>query len=78
MKHMVLIIQPTPGRLATFDVKLFSIEPVTALFDTGATCYCISFSLYNQLSDKVQIVQMQLQVGQADGMSLCPIWNSKG
>ena len=31
MKHTLSIIQPTPGRLATFDVKLFSTEPVTGL-----------------------------------------------
>ena len=67
------IIQPTPGRLATFDVKLFSTKLVTALFDTEATCICISFPLCNQISDKVQMVEMQLQVGQADSMSLHPI-----
>ena len=72
-KHMVQIIQPLPGSLATFDVKLFSTEPVTALFDTGATCSCISFQLYNQISDNVQMVEMQLQVGQTDSTSLCPI-----
>ena len=55
-KHMVLILQPTPGRLATFDVKLFSTEPVTALFNTGATCSCISFQLYSKVSDKAQVV----------------------
>ena len=57
---MVSTIQPTPGRLATFNVKLFSTEPVTVLFNTGATCSCISFPLYNQISDKVQMVEMQL------------------
>ena len=72
-KHIVSIVQPTPGRLATFNVKLFSTEPVTTLSDTGATCPCISFPLYNQISDKVQVVEMQLWVGQADGMNLCPI-----
>ena len=53
-------MQPTPGRLATFDVKLFSTEPVTALFDTGTTCSFISFPLYSQISDKAQMVDMQL------------------
>ena len=57
---MVLIIHPTPSGLATLDVKLFSTEPVTALFDTGATCSCISFPSCNQISDKVQMVEMQL------------------
>ena len=31
MKHIVSVVQPYPGRLATFDAKLFSTEPVTAL-----------------------------------------------
>ena len=70
--HIVWIVQPTPGRLAIFDVKLFSTAPVTALFNTVTTCSCISFPLYSQISDKAQIVEMQLLVGQADGMSLCP------
>ena len=60
LKHMVLIIHHTPSRLATFNVKLFGTEPVTALFDTGATCSCISFPLYKQISDKVQMLEMQL------------------
>ena len=67
------IIQPTPGRLATLNVKLFSIKPVKALFDLGTTCSCISFPLHNQISDKVQMVEMQLSVGKANGMILCPI-----
>ena len=71
-KHIVSIIQATPGRLVTFNVKVFSTEPVTALFDTGATCSCISFPLYSQISDKAQMEEMQLWVGQPDGMSLCP------
>ena len=72
VKHIVSIIQPMPGRLATFNVKSFSTEPVASLFNTGATCSCISFSLYSQISDKAQMLEMQLWVGQTDGMSLCP------
>ena len=60
IEHIVSSIQPYRGRLATFNVKLFSTETVTALFDTGATCSCISFPLYNQMSDKAQMVEMQL------------------
>ena len=72
MKHIVFTIQPTLGKLATFDVKLFNTESLTALFETGATCSCISFPIYSQISDKVQMVDMQLPVGQVDGTSLCP------
>ena len=58
-KHIISTLQPSQGRLATFDLKLFSTEPVTALFDTGATCLCISFPLYNQIPNKTQIVERQ-------------------
>ena len=71
IKHKVSTVQPSPGWLATFDIILLSNEPVTALFNTGATCSCISFSLYNQISNKTQMVEMQLQVGQVNGTSLC-------
>ena len=45
---------------------------VTALFNTGVTYSCISFPLYSQISDKAQVVEMQLWVGQVDGTNLCP------
>ena len=77
-KHMMSIIQPTPGRLATFNLNFFSAEPVTSLFNTGATCSCISFPLYNQVLDKVQIVGMQLWIGQSDSMTFNSYRNSNG
>ena len=60
------------GKLATFIIKLFNTEPVSALFDTGATCSCISASLYDQISKKVAMTEKHLKVGQADGTSLSP------
>ena len=60
------------GNLATFIIKLFNTEPVSALFDTGATCSCILASLYDQISKKVAMVKRHLKVGQADGTSLGP------
>ena len=49
MEHTVSAVQPSSGNLATFDVKLFDTEPVTTLFDTGASCSCVSFTLYKQI-----------------------------
>ena len=60
------------GKLATFIVKLFNTEPVSALFDIRATCSCILTFLYEQLSKKVAMIKKHLNVGQADGTSLGP------
>ena len=72
MEHIVSTVQPSSGRVATFNVKVFSTEPVITWFDTEASCSCTSFSLYNQISNKTHVVEMQLQVGQVDSTSLCP------
>ena len=65
-------MQLLKGKLATFIIKLFNTEPVSALFDTGAICSCISASLYNQLSKKVVLTKKYLRLGQADGTSIGP------
>ena len=54
------------GKLAKFIVKLFNTEPVSALFDTGPMCSCISSSLYDQISKKIAMTKMHLRAGQAD------------
>ena len=69
---MVSNVQVMKGKLATFIIKLFNTEPVSALFDTGAMCSCISASLYDQISKKVPMTQKHLKVGQTDGTSLGP------
>ena len=48
------------------------MEPVSALFDTGATCSCILASLYDQISKKVAMTKQCLRVGQVDMTSLGP------
>ena len=65
-KHIESTVQPPSGRLATFNVKLFNTKPVTSLFNTGASCSCSFFPLYNQIPNKTLMVEMQLQVQQAD------------
>ena len=65
-------MQLMKGKLATFIVKLFNTELVSALFDTGAMCSCISASLYDQISKKVAMTKKHLRVGQADVTSLHP------
>ena len=65
-------VQTMKGKLATSIIKLFNTEPVSALFDTGVTCSCISASLYDQISQNVAMIEKHLKVGQADGTSLGP------
>ena len=65
-------MQGMKGKLATFIIKLFNTEPVSALFDTAATCSCILVSLYDHISKKVAITKMCLKVGQADGTGQGP------
>ena len=55
-----------------FIIKLFNTEPVSALFDTGVMCSCISVSLYDQIPKKVAMIEMHQRMGQADGTSLGP------
>ena len=69
---MVSNVQVMKGKLATFIIKLFNTEPVSALFDTGAMCSCISASLYDHISKKVPMTKKHLKVGQTDGTSLGP------
>ena len=51
--HIVSNMQSMKGKLAIFFINLFNTEPVSALFDTGAMCSCISAFLYDQISKKV-------------------------
>ena len=65
-------MQVMKGKLATFIIKLFNTEPVSACFDTGMTCSCTLVSLYAKISKNVAMIENHLKVGQADGISLGP------
>ena len=47
LDHRVSSMQEVKEKFTTFILKLFNTEPVSALFDTGVTCSCISVSLYD-------------------------------
>ena len=51
--HTISNLQCAKLKWSNFAVKLLSIEPITALFDTGATCLCISQLLFMKISDIV-------------------------
>ena len=47
--HTISNLEYTKLKLPNFSVKLLIIEPITALFDTGATCSCISQQLFAKI-----------------------------
>ena len=55
---------------SNFAIKLLSIEPITALFDTVATYSCISQQLFIKISDKANMVTKSLKVNTASGVVL--------
>ena len=56
-RHIVSNVQSIKGKLATFIVKLFNTEPISAPFDTGAICSWISSPLFDEISKKVTMIQ---------------------
>ena len=60
-------------KLSNFAVKLLRTEPVTALFDTGATCSWISQQIFIKISDKVNMIMKPLKVNTASRATLEPI-----
>ena len=58
---------------SNFAVKLYDCNPIRALFDTGATCSCISYILFMKISDKLDVKRKTLQVHTASGTTLDPI-----
>ena len=73
--HAISNIKVYPS-LAHFPIQLSQTLQTQALFDTGASCSCISQSLFDHLLEdhnvKLTLKQMDLKVGQADGTSLLP------
>ena len=55
-------MQVMKGKLATFIIKLFNTEPVSALYHTGATSSCILVSFYDKISKKVAMIKRHLKV----------------
>ena len=50
-----------------------STQSAIALFDTGATCSCISYKTFQTIITNKKIINEKIRVVQADGHSLDPI-----
>ena len=55
--HTISNLEYTNLKLSNFAVKPISNEPITAIFDTDATCLCISQQISMEISDKSQYDQ---------------------
>ena len=61
------------GRQAKFPVIVNNTQSAIALFDTGATCSCISYKTFQKIITNKKIINEKIRVVQADGHSLDPI-----
>ena len=63
----------TKGRPAKFPVIIDNTQSAIALFNTGATCSCISYKTFQKIIKDKKIINNKIKVVQADGHSLDPI-----
>ena len=61
------------GRQARFPIIVNNTQSAIALFDTGATCSCISYKTFQTIINNKKIINEKIRVVQADGHSLDPI-----
>ena len=55
--HIISNLEYAKLKLSNSAVIFPSIEPITALFDTGATCSCILHQLLTNISDKFNMIK---------------------
>ena len=58
------------GRQVKFPVIVNSTQSAIALFDTGATCSCVSYKTFQMIINNKKIINLKIRVVQADGHSL--------
>ena len=49
-------------KISNVAVKILKTEPITALFDTGATRSCIKKQVFKKLADKINLIRKPLNV----------------
>ena len=70
---MTLFHTHAKGRQVKFPVIVNNTQSAIALFDTGATCSCISYKTFQKIITNKKIINKKIRVVQADGHSLDPI-----
>ena len=48
-------------------------EPITALFDMGATCSCMSKQVFQKIANKIDLIRKPLKVNITSRATLGPI-----
>ena len=71
--HTIFNLEYAKLKMSNFAVKCLSIEPITALFATGATFSCISQQLFIKISNKVNMLKKSLKVNIVSETTLGPI-----
>ena len=59
--------------LSNFAIKILKTEPITALFDTGATYSCVSQQIFRKIPDTINMTKKPLKVSTASWPMLWPI-----
>ena len=65
--HTISNLEYATVKLSNFVIEILSIEPIIALYDTGATCSCISHQLFMKISYGVDMTQKSLKVNTSRG-----------
>ena len=71
--HTIPNLEYEKLKLSNFAVNHFRTKPITALFNTGATCSWISQQIFRKICDKVNMMKKPLKVNTASGATLGPI-----
>ena len=60
--HTISILEYAKLKLSNFAVKIPNTEPITALFDTGASCSCILQQVFKKIAYKINLIRNPLKV----------------
>ena len=71
--HIISNLEYAKPKLSNFAVKILKTEPITAPFDTGATCSCILKQVFQKIADKFNLIRKALKVNTASRATLGPI-----
>ena len=71
--HVISSLENAKLKLSNFVIKTLKPEPITALFDTGATCSCMSKQVFQKIASKIDLIRKPLKVNIASGATLGPI-----
>ena len=59
--------------MSNFAVKILKTEPITVMFDIGATYPCISQQVFKKIADKINLIRQLFKANTVIGATLGPI-----